>query len=169
MSSAIIFSAASANFFWSTGGATGAAPELELGLELKLEGNGGLGDRTSPWDAECGRALTAVLCFTFWSTCFFSFSDLIYKRRRVNLSHTPVRKLQRKTKQKISFWSVMHNLYDVITKLTGSSFSTLNASTLTAVGVSGPVSNTTSHLKSTCNTTNNVKSKEIKKGNTEDI
>lgn len=54
MSSAIIFNAASANFFWSTGTATGAAPELELGLELKLEGNGGLGDENS--------LLGAVVC-----------------------------------------------------------------------------------------------------------
>lgn len=49
MSSAIIFSAASANFFWSTG----TAPEMEFNLEFKLEGNGGLGDEISPWDAAC--------------------------------------------------------------------------------------------------------------------
>lgn len=44
MSSAIILSAALANFFWSTGAAAGAAPELELGLELKLGGKEGLLD-----------------------------------------------------------------------------------------------------------------------------
>lgn len=55
MSSAIIFNAASANFFWSTCATTGAAPELEFGLELKLEGNGGLGEEISPLDAAlCG-------------------------------------------------------------------------------------------------------------------
>lgn len=55
MSSAIIFNAAFANFFWSTGAATGAAPELEFGLELKLVGNGGLAVEISPWDAaHCG-------------------------------------------------------------------------------------------------------------------
>lgn len=53
MSSAIIFNAASANFFWSTGAATGA--ELEFGLELKLVGNGGLAVEISPRDAaRCG-------------------------------------------------------------------------------------------------------------------
>lgn len=49
MSSAIIFSAASANFFWSTGGLTGVALELELevGLELKLQGKDGLAEDDS--------------------------------------------------------------------------------------------------------------------------
>lgn len=50
MSSAIILSAASANFFWST--ATGVAPEAELGLEFKLEGNEGLGEENSLLDAK---------------------------------------------------------------------------------------------------------------------
>lgn len=55
MSSAIIFNAASANFFWSAGAATGAAPELEFGLELKLVGNGGLEVEISPRGAApCG-------------------------------------------------------------------------------------------------------------------
>lgn len=42
MSSAIILSAASANFFWSTGGVTGAALDLELDLELDLDLEPGL-------------------------------------------------------------------------------------------------------------------------------
>lgn len=56
MSSAIIFSAASANFFWSTGGGTGVELDLVLdptvglelglgpGLELKVERNDGLAE-----------------------------------------------------------------------------------------------------------------------------
>lgn len=42
MSSAIIFSAASANFFWSTGGVTGVALDLELELDLDLDLGPGL-------------------------------------------------------------------------------------------------------------------------------
>lgn len=47
MSSAIILSAASANLFWSTGAVTGVALELEVGLELKLEGKEGLAEENS--------------------------------------------------------------------------------------------------------------------------
>lgn len=65
MSSAIILSAASANLFWSTGAAAGAAPELELGLELKLGGKGGLRDETSPLGAKVCRGRTDVFCLTF--------------------------------------------------------------------------------------------------------
>ncbi|TNN60293.1 hypothetical protein EYF80_029458 [Liparis tanakae] len=44
MSSAIILSAALVNLFWSTNADAGAAPELELGLELELRGKEGLMD-----------------------------------------------------------------------------------------------------------------------------
>lgn len=77
MSSAIILSAAVTNFFWSTGAATGAAPELELGLELELRGF---------MDAKVCGGGTAVFCLTFWHSCFFSFSRKICskaKSRRV--------------------------------------------------------------------------------------
>lgn len=73
MSSAIILRAASANFFWSTGADAGAAPELELGLELELGGKDGLGEDNSLLDAEvCWGRATAL---TFWgSFCLLSFS-----------------------------------------------------------------------------------------------
>lgn len=87
MSSAIILSAASTNFFWSTGAATGATPELELGLELKLEGKDGLGEENSLLDAKVCGGGTLVLCLTFVDFfCFFSFSGMICskaKRMRV--------------------------------------------------------------------------------------
>lgn len=61
MSSAIILSAASTNFFWSTAAAaTGAAAEPELGLDLvglglDLVGSEGLGEERSLLDfALCG-------------------------------------------------------------------------------------------------------------------
>lgn len=65
MSSAIILKAASANFFWSTVAVTGAALELELGLEFKLEGKEGLGEENSPLDAEVCASGTLVLFLTF--------------------------------------------------------------------------------------------------------
>lgn len=65
MSSAIILSAASVNFFWSTGAATSAAPELELGLELELGGKERLGEENSLLDAKVCGSGTAVLCLTF--------------------------------------------------------------------------------------------------------
>ncbi len=43
MSSAIILSAASVDFFWSTCAAAGAVPELEMGLKLELGEEEGLG------------------------------------------------------------------------------------------------------------------------------
>lgn len=65
MSSAIILSAASANFFWSTGAAVGGAPELELGLELELGGKEGLGEENSLFDARvCGGGM-GVFCLAF--------------------------------------------------------------------------------------------------------
>lgn len=64
MSSAIIFNAASANFFWSTGAVTSAALELELGLEFKLEGKEGLGDENSLLDAEVCASRTLVFFLT---------------------------------------------------------------------------------------------------------
>lgn len=55
MSSASILSAASTTFFWSTGAATGAPPEFELGLELELRGKEGLGEEISLLDVKvCG-------------------------------------------------------------------------------------------------------------------
>lgn len=76
MSSAIILSAASANFFWST--ATGVAPEAELGLEFTLEGNEGLGEENSLLDAKFWDGKPVVLCFTVgYSFCFVSFSGMI--------------------------------------------------------------------------------------------
>lgn len=65
MSSAIILSAASANFFWSTGTAAGAAPELELGLELELGGKEGLGEDNSLLDGKVCGGRMAVVCLTF--------------------------------------------------------------------------------------------------------
>lgn len=112
MSSAIIFNAASANVFWSTG----AAPELGFGLEFKLEGNGGLGDKISPWDAACCDALTALFFLTFWPTRFFSFSDLICNRIGVKLSLILVGLCRYKPKKR---FSKMHRLNDVTIKVIG--------------------------------------------------
>lgn len=58
MSSAIILSAASVNFFWSTA----AAPELELGLELELGGKEGLWDENSLLEAKVCETDTSPLC-----------------------------------------------------------------------------------------------------------
>lgn len=63
MSSAIILSAASTNFFWSTG--AGGAPELELGLELELGGKEGLGEETSLPDAKVCEGGAAVFHLDF--------------------------------------------------------------------------------------------------------
>ena len=72
MSSAIILSAALANFFWSIGAAASAAPELELGLELELGGKEGL------MDAKVCGSRTAVFCLI----CFFSFSSLTCSKEK---------------------------------------------------------------------------------------
>ena len=69
MSSAIILSAASANFFWSTAVAAGGAPELELGLELVLGDKGDLGEKTCPHEAEASGGGTAASCSEFCLTC----------------------------------------------------------------------------------------------------
>lgn len=65
MSSAIILSAASASFFWSTGTAASEVPVLELGLELELWGKEGLGEENSVFDARvCGVGM-GVFCLVF--------------------------------------------------------------------------------------------------------
>lgn len=71
MSSAIILSAASANFFWSAAGVTGVA--LEVGLELKVEGKDGLAEDDSVQSGDIRAGWTLVLLFTIGScTCGLS-------------------------------------------------------------------------------------------------
>lgn len=77
MSSAIILSAASANFFWSAAGVTGVALEVELevevGLELKVEGKDGLAEDDSAQSGDIRVGWTLVLLFTIGScTCGLS-------------------------------------------------------------------------------------------------
>lgn len=102
MSSAIILSAASVNFFWSTGVATAAVPEIELGLELELGGKEGLGEERSLLDAVVCGGGTSVLCLTFCgSFCFFSFSNLNCskaKSRKVKLN-LPTGNIMQNTKK----------------------------------------------------------------------
>lgn len=67
MSSAIILNAASANFFWSTGGVPGVALELEVGLELKEEGKDGLAEDDSAQRGDIRAGWTLVLLLTIRS------------------------------------------------------------------------------------------------------
>lgn len=71
MSSAIILSAASANFFWSTCTAGGAVPEL--GLDFELGSKELLGEEDSLFDVDICGGGAAVFCLALW--CSLSCSD----------------------------------------------------------------------------------------------
>lgn len=81
MSSAIILSAASANFFWSTCTAGGAVPEL--GLDFELGSKELLGEEDPLFDVDLCGGGAAVFCLALWcSLSCIDFSGLSCSRAK---------------------------------------------------------------------------------------